>query len=184
MSCFAVVQSLTHVWLSVTTWTVSYQASLSFIISQSLLQLGPLSQWCHPTISSSVVPLSSCLQSFPASRSFPMSQLFTSSGQSIGASASASVLPMNTQELISFRIGWFDLLAVQETLKNLLQHHCSKASFLRRSAFFMVQLSHLSHPYKFFGKTISFDYRDLCQKTNVLLCNSPPWGQVESMRCF
>ena len=62
----------------------------------------PLSWWCHPTISSSVVPSSSCLQSFPASRSFPMSQLFTSDSQSIGASASASVLPMNIQ-------GWFPL---------------------------------------------------------------------------
>ena len=58
----------------------------------------PLSQWCHPTISSLVIPLSSCLQSFPASRSFQMSQLFASGGQSIGVSASASVLPMNTQD--------------------------------------------------------------------------------------
>ena len=58
----------------------------------------PRSQWCHPTISSSVVPFSSCLQSFPASGSFPMSQFFASAGQSIGASASASVLPMNMQD--------------------------------------------------------------------------------------
>ena len=64
----------------------------------------PLSQWCHPTISSSVIPFSSCLQSFPASGSFPMSQLFASDGQRIGASALASVLPMNTQWLISLRI--------------------------------------------------------------------------------
>ena len=63
-----------------------------------------LSQWCHPTISSSVVPFSSCLQSFPASGSFPMSQFFTSSGQSIGVSASTSVLPMNTQDW--FPLGW------------------------------------------------------------------------------
>ena len=64
----------------------------------------PLSQWCHPTISSSVVPFSSCSQSFPASGSFPMSQFFISCGQSIGASATASVLPMNIQEW--FRLGW------------------------------------------------------------------------------
>ena len=66
----------------------------------------PLSRWCHPTISSSVVPFSSCSQSFPASGSFPMSQLFTSGGQSIGVSASASVLPMNTQDCspLGFRI--------------------------------------------------------------------------------
>ena len=62
-------------------------------------QTRPLCQWCHPTVSSSVVPFSSCLPSFPASGSFPMSQFFTSGGQSIGASASASVLPMNIQAL-------------------------------------------------------------------------------------
>ena len=77
----------------------------------------PLSWWCHPTISSSVVPFSSCLQYFPASGSFQMSQLFTSGGQSIGVSASTSVLLMNTQDwsllgLISFRMDWLDLLAV------------------------------------------------------------------------
>ena len=97
--------------------------------------LCPLSQWCHPTISSSVGPFSSCLQSFPASGSFLMSQLFTSGGQSIGVSASASVLPM-----ISFRMDWLDLLAVQGTLKSLLQHHSSKASILQCSAFFNLYL--------------------------------------------
>ena len=72
-----------------------------------------------------------------------MSQLFASSGQSIGASASSSVLPMSIQELISFRVDWFDLLAVQGALKSLLQHHSLKASILWCSAFFTVQLSHL-----------------------------------------
>ena len=99
-----------------------------------------LSQWCHPTISSSVVPFSSCLQSFPASGSFPMSQFFASGGQRIGVSASASVLSNEYLGLISFRIDWLDLLAVQGTLKSLLQHHSSKASILRHSAFFIVQL--------------------------------------------
>ena len=75
----------------------------------------PLSQWCHPTISSSVIPFSSCLQSFLASRSLQISQFFTSGGQSIGVSASASVLPG--------LIFWFDLLAVHWTLRSLLQHH-------------------------------------------------------------
>ena len=102
----------------------------------------PLSQWCHPTISSSVIPFSSRLQSFPASGSFQMSQFFTSGGQSIGVSASASVLPMNIQGLMSFRMNWLDLLAVQGTLKSLLQHHSSKASILWLSAFFIVQFSH------------------------------------------
>ena len=69
-----------------------------------------------------------------------MSQLFASGGQSIGVSASTSVLPMNTQD--SFRMDWVDLLAVQGTLKSLLQHHSSKASILQPSAFFIVQLSH------------------------------------------
>ena len=84
------------VYDSVTPWTAAQQASPSFIISQSLLKLMPLSQWCHPTISSSVTPFSSCLQSFPASGSFPMSWLFASSGQSTGVSA--SVLPINIQD--------------------------------------------------------------------------------------
>ena len=82
----------------------------------------PLSWWCYPTISSSIV-LFSCPQSFPASGPFPMSWLFTSGGQNIGLSASASVLPMNIQGWFPFRIDWFDLLAVQGTLKSLLQHH-------------------------------------------------------------
>ena len=77
---------------------------------------------------SSVVLVSSCLQSFPASGSFSMSQFFSSGGQSIGASASTSVLPMNTKGLISFRMDWLDLLAVQGTLKSILQHHSSKVS--------------------------------------------------------
>ena len=101
----------------------------------------PLSQWCHPIISSSVIPFSSCLQSFSTSGSFLMSQLFTSGGQSIGASTSASVFPMQIKGLISFRIDWLDLLAVQGTLKSLLQHHSSKPS-IQHSAFLMVQLSH------------------------------------------
>ena len=79
-----------------------------------------------------------------------MSQFFASGGQSIGLSTSASVLPMNIQG--SFPLGWLDLLAVQGTLKSLLQHHSSKASVLRHSAFFVVQLS---HPYMTTGQTIA-----------------------------
>ena len=99
------------------------------------------SQWCHPAISSSVVPLSSCLQSFPASGFFPKSQFFTSHSQSIGVSASASVLPMNIQDW--FPLGWTGWISLQSKgLKSLLQHHSSKASILWHSLFFMVQLSH------------------------------------------
>ena len=76
----------------------------------------PLSQWCHPTISSSVIPFSSCPQSFTALGSFPMSQFFASGGQSIGASVSASVLPMEYSGLISFRMDWLDLLAVHNSI--------------------------------------------------------------------
>ena len=100
----------------------------------------PSSQWCHPTISSSVVPFFSCPQSFPASESFPMSLLFTLGGQSIGASA--SVLPMNIQEWFPLGLTGLNLLAVQGTLKILLQHHSSKASIFWHSAFLIVQLSH------------------------------------------
>ena len=111
----------------------------------------PLSPWYHPTISSSVAPFSSCLWSFPASGSFPMSWLFASSGQSIGASG--SVFPMNIQDwFLRGLIDWFDLLAVQRTLKNFLQHHTSKSSIVQSSAFFMVQLS---HPYMTTGITIA-----------------------------
>ena len=123
----------------------------------------PLSRWCHPTISSSVDPFSSHLQSFPASGSFPVSQFFASGGQSIG-SFSFSISSSNVySRLISFRMDWLDLLAVQGTLKSLLQHHSSKTSILLFSAFFIVQLS---HPYMTTGKT-SFDYMDLCQQSNV-----------------
>ena len=102
----------------------------------------PLSQWCHPTILSSVIPFLSHLRSFPASGSFLISQLFASGGQSIGVSASTSVLPKNTQDWsISFTMDWLDLLAVQGTLKSLLQHHSSKASILQCSAFFIVWLT-------------------------------------------
>ena len=73
----------------------------------------PLSEWCHPTISSSATSLSFCLQSFPVSESFPMSHIFASDSQNIGASASASVLPMNIQDWFPFRIDWFDLLEVK-----------------------------------------------------------------------
>ena len=110
-----------------------------------------LSQWCHPTISSSVVPFSSHLQSFPALGSFQISQFFASGGQN--TSFSFSISPSNEYSgLISFRMDGLDFLAVQGTLKSLLQHHSSKASILWCSAFFTVQLS---HPYMKTGKTIA-----------------------------
>ena len=118
------------------------------------------SWWCHPTISSSVIPFS-CLQSFPESGPFPVSQFFTSGGQSIGVSASASVLPMNIQDWFPLEVTDWNLLAVQGTLKSLYQHHSLKASVLQGSAFFMVQLSHD------YWKNHSFYYTDLCWQSNV-----------------
>ena len=109
----------------------------------------PLCEWCHPTISSFVIPFSFCLQSFPASGSF---KWVTSSHEV------AKVLELQHQSfhwysgLISFRMDWLGLLAVLGTLKSLLQHHSSKASILQCSAFFIVQLS---HPYMTTGKTIA-----------------------------
>ena len=98
-----------------------------------------------------------------------MSQLFTSGGQSTGVSASASVSHSNEHSgLISFRMDWLDLLAVQGTLKSLLQHHSSKASILRRSAFFRVQLS---HPYMTTGKTIALTRWTFVGKVMSLLSN-------------
>ena len=109
----------------------------------------PLSQWCHPTISSSVVSYSSCPQPFPASGSFQMSQLFVLGGQYWNFSFNIS--PSNEHPgLISFRMDWLGLLAVQGTLKSLLQHHSSKASVLWHSVFFILQLS---HSYMTTGKT-------------------------------
>ena len=107
------LQLLGHVQLFVTLWSVACQASLSITNSQSLFKLMPLSWWCHSIISSSVVPFSPCFHSFPASESFPVSQLFTSGGQSKGASASASgsVLPVNIRDW--FPLGLTDLISLQ-----------------------------------------------------------------------
>ena len=104
------VQLLSCVRLFGTLWTAAHQASLSITNFQSLLKLMPSRQWCHRTISSSVIPFSSRLQFFPASRSFPRSWFFASGGQSIGVSASTSVLPMNFQDWFPIRwTGWNSL---------------------------------------------------------------------------
>ena len=123
----------------------------------------PSSQWCHPTISSSVVPFSSCPQSFPASGAFQMCQLFASGGQGIGVSASTSVLPMNTQDWSP--LGWTGWISLQSkglsrVFSNItVQKH---QSILQQSAFFIVQLS---HPYMTTGKTIA-----LTRQTDLWPC--------------
>ena len=146
MQFVVAVQSPSHIQPFVIPWTEVHQTLLSSTIS--LLKLSPLSQWCHPTISSSLVPFS-CPQTFSVAESFPTSQLFTSGDQS---SFSFSISASNEYSgLISFRIDWFDLLAAQWMLKSPLQHHCLKTSILQCSAFFRVQLS---YPYMTTGKTI------------------------------
>ena len=117
----------------------------------------PLSQWCHPTISSSVIPFSSCLQSSPASGCLFLFLFFpwVSSLHQVAKYWSFSFTISLSNEywgLISFRMDWLDLLAIQGNLKSLLQHHSSKASVLCCSVFFMFQIS---HPYTTTGKTIA-----------------------------
>ena len=142
---------LSHVQLSATPRTAACQASLSITNSRSLLKLMSIMSvmpsnhliLCHllflpPSI-------------FPSIRVFSNELVFASGGQSTGVSASASVFPMNIQDRFSLGWTWLDLLAVQGTLKSLLQHHGSKASILQHSAFFIVQLS---HPYMTTGKII------------------------------
>ena len=125
----------------------------------------PLSQWCHPTISSSVVPFSSCPQSFPASGSFQMSHLHIRWTKY--CSFNFNISPTNEHPgLISFRTDWLDLLAVQGTLKSLVQQHSSKALILQHSAFFTVQLS---HPYMTTGKMIALTRWTFVYKVMSLL---------------
>ena len=128
----------------------------------------PWSRWCHTTISSSVVPFSSRLQSFLASRSFPMSHLFSSGGQNIGVSASTSVLPMNTQDWSPLEwTGWISLQSkgFSRVFSNTT---VQKASILRHSAFFILQLS---HPYMTTGKTIALTRWIFVDKVMSLIFN-------------
>ena len=144
---FVVAQLLNCVLFFATPWAAALQASLSIINSRSLLKLMSIE-----LVMPSNHLILSCPQSFPASGCFQMSWLFTSGGQITGASASASVLPMNIQGWFPLGYDWFDLLEVQGTLKSLLQHHNLKASILQCSAFLMIQFAHLNIT---IGKTIA-----------------------------
>ena len=136
------------------------QASLSITNSQSLLKLVSMNQWCHTTISSSVIPFSSCPQSFPASWSFLMSWLFTSGGQNIGASASASVLPKNTQNW--FPLGLTDLIYLKSKgLSRVFSNTTvQKHQFL---SFILIYGPTLTSIWK----NHSFDCMNLCWQSNV-----------------
>ena len=164
---FSSVQSLSHVQLFATLWTAARQASLSFTITESLLKLMSIESvilsihfiLCHPLLLPSV---------FPNIRVFSDESVLLISWPKYW-SFSFSISPSSEYSgLISFRIDWFDLLAVQGTLKSLLQHHSSKASILWRSAFFMVQLS---HPYVTTGKTIALTRWTFVGKVMSLLFN-------------
>ena len=150
------VQSLSHVRLFATPWTAARQASLSITNSWSLLKLMSIESVMPSTISSSVVPFSSCPQSFPASGSFQMSQFFASGGQSIVISASASVLAMNTQD-------WFPLgLAGWISLQPKGLSRVFSNTTVQKHQFFSAQLSSWSnsqHPYMTTGKTIALTRR-------------------------
>ena len=129
------VQLLSCVRLFEASWTAACQASLSITNFWSCSKTCPSSLWWHPTISSTVVPFSSCLHSFPASGSFQMSQFFASSGQSIGVSASASVLPMNIQDWFPWWLtGLISLPSkgLSRVSSNTIfqKHHSSVLSFL------------------------------------------------------
>ena len=131
----SLVQSLSRVRLFEAPWIAIGKASLSITNFQSYSNSCPLSQWCHPTTSSSVIPFSSCLQSFPASESFPMNQFFTSGDQSIGVSASTSVLPMNIQDW--FPLGWTGWISLQS--KGLSRVFSNTT--VQKHQFFSTQLS-------------------------------------------
>ena len=128
----------------------------------------PLSRWYHPTISSSVIPFSSCLQSFPASGSFTVSQFFTSGGQCIGVSASASVLPMNIQDW--FPLGWTGWISLQSKRRSRVFSNTT----VQKHQFFGSQLSLQSnsqHPYMTTGKTIALTGPTFVGKVMCLLFN-------------
>ena len=157
------VQSLICVWLPVTPCAAAHQASLSITNSQSYSNSHPLGWWCHPTISSSVAPLYSCHQSFPASGSFPMSQFFASGGQSIGVSASESVLQMNIQDLFPLGwTGWISLLS-KGLSRIFLNTTVQKHKFLGAQFSFSPTFTSIHDCWK----NCSFDYTDLCRQSNV-----------------
>ena len=151
-----------------TPWTAACQASQSFTISWSLPKLISTESVMPSNLLILCCPLLHPPSMFPSIRVFSNESVFTSDGQSYW-SFSFSISPSSEYSgLISFKINWFDLLVVQGTLKSLLQHHSSKASFLWCSAFFMVQLSHL---YRTTGKTIALTIQTFVGKVMSLLFN-------------
>ena len=163
------VHLLSCVQLFATPWTAAHQASLSITNPWSLLKLTSIRS-VMLSVLSSVIPFSSCLQSFPNSgRVFSNESVLCIRWPKYW-SFSFSISPSNEYSgLISFRIDWFDLLAIQGTLKSLLQHHSLKASILRYLPVFTFQLS---HPYRTTGKTIALTRRTFVVKVMSLLFNT------------
>ena len=162
------VQSLSHIWPFATPWTVAHQASLSITNSWGLLKLRFIESVMP---SNHLIVCGSCLllpSIFPSIKSFQMSQFFISCGQSIGFSASTSVLPTNIQDW--FPLEWTGWISLQPRglLKGILQHHSSNASVLQGTAFLIVQFS---HSYMTTGKTIAFTRWIFVDKVMFLLCN-------------
>ena len=158
--CYLVVQSLSHVQLFASPWTAAHQASLSPTISRSLLKLMSIESVMPSNHLILCYPLPFQLSIFPSIRVFSDESILHIRWPKYW-NFSFSISPSNEYSgLISFRVDWLDLLAVQGTLKSLLQHHSSKASVLQLSAFFLVQLS---HPYTTTGKTIAL----------TILCSLP-----------
>ena len=160
--CFSSVQSLSRVRLFATPWIAACQASLSIINSRSSLRL-PSSPWCHPAISSWVVPFSYCPQSLPGSESSNESTLRMRWPKYW--SFSFNIIPSKEiPGLISFRMDWLDLPAVQGTLKSLLQHHSSKASIVPVLSFLYSPTLTSIH---YYWKNHSLDWMNLCWQSNV-----------------
>ena len=164
---FSSVQSLSRVWLFATPWIAAARPPCPSPTPGVYSDSCPLSRWCHPAIASSVVPFSSCPQSLPASGSFPMSQLLEWGGQSTGVSASASALPMNTQDWSS--LGWTGWISLQS--KGLSRVFSNTT--VQKHQFFSAQLSlwSNSHPYMTTGKTIALTRRTFFGKVMSLLFN-------------
>ena len=158
------VQSLSHVRLFLNPWTAALQASLSITNSGSLFKLMSIELVMPSNHLILCRPLLLLPSIFPRIRDFSSESVLCIRWPKYW-NFSFSISPSNEYSgLIYFSIDWFDLLVVQGTLKSLLQHHSSKASILRLSAFFIVQLS---HPYMTTEKNHSFDYMDLCWQSNV-----------------
>ena len=165
---FSSVQSLGRVHLFVTLWTAACQASLSITSSQILLKLMPFESVIPSNHLILCRPLLLLPSIFPSTRVFSNKPVLHIKWPKYWSFSFSISPPSEYSGLISFRIDWFDLLAVQGTLKSLLQHHSSKASILRHSAFFMVQLS---HPYTTSGKTIALTRWTFVSKAMSLVFN-------------